>query len=72
MTNEEFIKNLNSDKKTVIVFGSGPIRIGQGVEFDYASVHCVWSLKEAGFEISTDNLTIDEVTEAIWQLQSKI
>ncbi len=48
---EEFIKNLNSDKKTVIVFGSGPIRIGQGVEFDYASVHCVWSLKEAGFDV---------------------
>ncbi len=48
---EEFIKNLNSDKKTVIVFGSGPIRIGQGVEFDYASVHCVWSLKQAGFDV---------------------
>ncbi|MBQ7900796.1 MAG: carbamoyl-phosphate synthase large subunit, partial [Clostridia bacterium] len=48
---EEFINNLNSDKKTVIVFGSGPIRIGQGVEFDYASVHCVWSLKEAGFDV---------------------
>ncbi|MCI8553798.1 MAG: carbamoyl-phosphate synthase large subunit [Clostridiales bacterium] len=38
-------------KKTVIVFGSGPIRIGQGIEFDYASVHCVWSLKKAGFEV---------------------
>lgn len=42
---EEFIKNNKSDKKTVIVFGSGPIRIGQGIEFDYASVHCVWHLK---------------------------
>lgn len=38
-------------KKTIIVFGSGPIRIGQGVEFDYASVHCVWSLKEAGYDV---------------------
>ncbi|MDR0992023.1 MAG: carbamoyl-phosphate synthase large subunit [Ruminococcus sp.] len=36
------------DKKTVIVFGSGPIRIGQGIEFDYCSVHCVWALKELG------------------------
>ena len=31
----------------VIVFGSGPIRIGQGIEFDYASVHCVWALKRS-------------------------
>ena len=33
------------------MFGSGPIRIGQGIEFDYASVHCVWSLKQAGYEV---------------------
>lgn len=37
-------------KKKVIVFGSGPIRIGQGIEFDYCSVHCVWALKNAGLE----------------------
>lgn len=37
-------------KKKVIVFGSGPIRIGQGIEFDYCSVHCVWALKKAGYE----------------------
>ena len=48
---EEFIKERNSQKKTVIVFGSGPIRIGQGIEFDYASVHCVWALKKAGYEV---------------------
>lgn len=48
---EEFIREKNSDKKTVIVFGSGPIRIGQGIEFDYASVHCVWALKKAGYEV---------------------
>jgi len=34
-----------------MVFGSGPIRIGQGIEFDYSSVHCVWSLKKAGYDV---------------------
>ena len=48
---EEFIAERKSDKKTVIVFGSGPIRIGQGIEFDYASVHCVWALKKAGYDV---------------------
>ena len=38
-------------KKTVIVLGSGPIRIGQGIEFDYASVHCVLSLQQLGYEV---------------------
>ncbi len=46
----EFIKEQNTGKKKVIVFGSGPIRIGQGIEFDYCCVHCVWALKEAGYE----------------------
>ena len=40
---------LDSAKKKVVVLGSGPIRIGQGIEFDYASVHCVWALREAGY-----------------------
>jgi carbamoyl-phosphate synthase large subunit len=39
-----------NDKKKILVLGSGPIRIGQGIEFDYASVHCVWALREAGYE----------------------
>jgi carbamoyl-phosphate synthase large subunit len=39
-----------SDKKKIIVIGSGPIRIGQGIEFDYASVHCVKALKKLGIE----------------------
>ncbi len=39
-----------TDKKTILVFGSGPIRIGQGIEFDYCSVHCVHTLKELGYE----------------------
>src|ERR1700682_2409103 len=36
-------------KPTVIVLGSGPIRIGQGIEFDYSCVHCVWALEEIGY-----------------------
>ena len=39
-----------SNNKKIIVLGSGPIRIGQGVEFDYCSVHSVWALREAGIE----------------------
>ncbi len=42
---------LQSTKKRIIVIGSGPIRIGQGIEFDYSSVHCVWTLKELGYEV---------------------
>ncbi len=40
-----------STKKRIIVIGSGPIRIGQGIEFDYSSVHCVWALKRLGYEV---------------------
>lgn len=40
-----------SNKEKIIVLGSGPIRIGQGIEFDYSSVHCVWTLKELGYEV---------------------
>ena len=39
-----------NDKKKVLVLGSGPIRIGQGIEFDFCSVHCTWSFKEQGYE----------------------
>src|SRR5579871_542070 len=35
--------------ETVLVLGSGPIRIGQGIEFDYSCVHCVWSLRALGY-----------------------
>jgi carbamoyl-phosphate synthase large subunit len=41
---------INPDTRKVIVLGSGPIRIGQGIEFDYCSVHSVWALREAGIE----------------------
>ncbi|MBQ4628996.1 MAG: carbamoyl-phosphate synthase large subunit, partial [Clostridia bacterium] len=47
----QFKNEHSSDKKTVIVFGAGPIRIGQGIEFDYASVHCCRSLKRLGYEV---------------------
>ncbi len=39
------------EKERIIVIGSGPIRIGQGIEFDYSSVHCVWALKDLGYEV---------------------
>ncbi|MEA4831094.1 MAG: carbamoyl-phosphate synthase large subunit [Oscillospiraceae bacterium] len=45
------LKNRSKDKQTVIVLGSGPIRIGQGIEFDYSSVHCVNTLKKMGFDV---------------------
>ncbi|MDO8589438.1 MAG: carbamoyl-phosphate synthase large subunit [Armatimonadota bacterium] len=61
----------NGQKKKVVVIGSGPIRIGQGIEFDYCSVHCVWALREAGYEaiiinnnpetVSTDFDTADRL-----------
>ncbi len=39
------------DRETVVVLGSGPIRIGQGIEFDYSSVHCAWALKRLGYDV---------------------
>ncbi len=61
----------HTGKKRVIVFGSGPIRIGQGIEFDYCSVHCVRTLKKLGYEaiiannnpetVSTDFDTADRL-----------
>ncbi len=38
-------------KPVIVVLGSGPIRIGQGIEFDYSSVHCVWTLKKLGYDV---------------------
>ena len=48
--NEASIED-TGDAKTVIVIGSGPIRIGQGIEFDYAAVHCVHALRELGYRV---------------------
>ena len=49
-TYEEENESIVSDRKKVIVLGSGPIRIGQGVEFDYSTVHAVKTIKNAGYE----------------------
>ena len=40
-----------SGRDVILVLGSGPIRIGQGIEFDYSSVHCVWTLKKLGYDV---------------------
>lgn len=40
-----------TSRPVIMVLGSGPIRIGQGIEFDYSSVHCVWTLKELGYDV---------------------
>jgi diaminopimelate epimerase len=44
-----------SGKQRIVVLGSGPIRIGQGIEFDYACVHCVWTLRKMGYEVIVIN-----------------
>jgi carbamoyl-phosphate synthase large subunit len=49
-TYEEENESIVSERKSVVVLGSGPIRIGQGIEFDYATVHSVWAIKESGYE----------------------
>lgn len=70
-TYEEENESIVSDKKKVVVLGSGPIRIGQGVEFDYSTVHAVKTIKHAGYEaiiinnnpetVSTDYTTSDKL-----------
>ena len=70
-TYEEENESVVSDKKKIIVLGSGPIRIGQGVEFDYSTVHAIRTIHEAGYEaivinnnpetVSTDYTTADKL-----------
>ena len=70
-TYEQENESIVSGKKKIIVLGSGPIRIGQGVEFDYSTVHAIWSIREAGYEaiiinnnpetVSTDYTTSDKL-----------
>jgi len=60
-----------TDKKKIVVLGAGPIRIGQGVEFDYSTVHAVWTIRKSGYEaiiinnnpetVSTDYTTSDKL-----------
>ena len=52
---DEAYRHIDRNKKTVLVLGSGPIRIGQGIEFDYSSVHCAWAIKREGYEVSIIN-----------------
>ena len=49
-TYESENESIVSDRKKIVVLGSGPIRIGQGVEFDYSTVHAIWAIREAGYE----------------------
>ena len=69
--NEALLFIEQSKKERIVVLGSGPIRIGQGIEFDYACVHCVWTLRNMGYEtivinnnpetVSTDFDTADRL-----------
>ncbi|MEE3466966.1 MAG: carbamoyl-phosphate synthase large subunit [Eubacterium sp.] len=70
-TYEEENESIVSDKEKIIVLGSGPIRIGQGVEFDYSTVHAIHTIHEMGYEaivinnnpetVSTDYTTADKL-----------
>ena len=70
-TYEEENESIISDRKKIVVLGSGPIRIGQGVEFDYSTVHAIWTIQKAGYQaiiinnnpetVSTDYTTSDKL-----------
>ena len=70
-TYEEENESIAEDRKKILVLGSGPIRIGQGVEFDYSTVHAVKTIRNAGYEaivinnnpetVSTDYTTSDKL-----------
>ena len=70
-TYEQENESIRSDRRKIIVLGAGPIRIGQGVEFDYSTVHAVQTIKRAGYEaiiinnnpetVSTDYTTADKL-----------
>ena len=49
-TYEQENESIVSEREKIVVLGSGPIRIGQGVEFDYSTVHAIWSIRAAGYE----------------------
>ena len=64
-------ESIPTNKRKIVVLGSGPIRIGQGVEFDYSTVHAIWTIRDAGYEaiiinnnpetVSTDHTTSDKL-----------
>ena len=63
-TYEEENESSVSGKKKIIVLGSGPIRIGQGVEFDYSTVHAVKTIQEMGYEAIVINNNPETVAKA--------
>ena len=70
-TYEQENESIVSEREKIVVLGSGPIRIGQGVEFEYSTVHAIWSIRAAGYEaiiinnnpetVSTDYTTSDKL-----------
>ena len=70
-TYEQENESIVSEREKIVVLGSGPIRIGQGVELDYSTVHAIWSIRAAGYEaiiinnnpetVSTDYTTSDKL-----------
>ncbi len=70
-TYESENESVVSERKKIVVLGSGPIRIGQGVEFDYSTVHAIWTIRRMGYEaiiinnnpetVSTDYTTSDKL-----------
>lgn len=70
-TYEQENESIVSARKKIVVLGSGPIRIGQGIEFDYSTVHAIWTIQQAGYEaivinnnpetVSTDYATSDKL-----------
>ena len=70
-TYEQENESVVSNREKIVVLGSGPIRIGQGVEFDYSTVHAIWTIRQAGYEaiiinnnpetVSTDYTTSDKL-----------
>ena len=61
-TYESENESIRSDRKKIVVLGSGPIRIGQGVEFDYTTVHAIWGIQEAGYEAIIINCNPETVS----------
>ena len=61
-TYEQENESVVSTRRKIVVLGSGPIRIGQGVEFDYSTVHAIWAIREAGYEAIIINNTPETVS----------
>ena len=67
-TYEQENESIVSNRKKIVVLGSGPIRIGQGVEFDYSTVHAIWAIREAGYEaiiINNNPETVSTLSQSL-------